>query len=89
MLTQNVKPVKKSFEITSIEYHICYKCSHSITFAGIFILCERFGEHVRFIYYLESQHRAQNKISVTLLPTGSKIFACFSALMFNIFPRLN
>lgn len=89
MLTPNVKHVKKSFEITSIEYHKCYKRRHSITFAGIFILCERFSEHVRFIYYLESQHREQNKISVTLQPTVSKIVACFSALMFNIFPRLN
>lgn len=23
------------------------------------------------------------------IPTGSEIYACFSALMFNIFPRLN
>lgn len=75
---------------TAIEYHISHKCKHSNTFGGIFILCPGFGEHVRFIaYMIWSQHRAQNKISVTLLPTGSKIYACFSALMFNIFPRLN
>lgn len=75
---------------TSIEYHTCHKCKHSNTFGGIFILCAGFGEHVRFIaYMIWSQHRAQNNISVTLLPTSSKIYACFSALMFNIFPRLN